>query len=213
MTANLFEGCGAKDKPDLRKPPQWAESLLVFLLKSRDREAIPGDLLEEYREDRLPLSGHVRADFWYVRQVFGIACYQPFEGRSPMKGILLFLCFFTLAAMTWLGIMEMILHHPGSGPRICIAILLACQSLSTILFLIFRGHARIQILLRISGFLIAIFGISAVVSNLKATHFEGYVLLIGLGLILQGALTMVTLNSARGGDKTSGHLPKTHSAS
>jgi hypothetical protein len=206
MTANLFEGCGAKDKPDLRKPLQWAESLLIFLLKTRDRETIPGDLLEEYREDRLPMLGHVRADFWYVRQVFGIACFQPFEG-GPMKGILLFLCFFTLAAMTWLGIMEMILHHPGSSLRICMAILLACQSLSTILFLMFRGHGRVQLLLRISGGLIAIFGISAIVSILKAAHFEGYVLLIGLALILQGALT-VAAPALRGGDKIGGHLPE-----
>ena len=129
-----------------------------------------------------------------------------------MKSVLLFLCFCTLAAMTWLCIMEVVLHHPGSGLRICLAFLLASQSLSRILFLIFRGDGRIRLFLRISGFLIAIFGISAVVSILKAAHFEGYVLLIGLTLILQGTLTAAMLISARGGDKTSGLLPETHSA-
>ena len=82
MTASLFKGCGGKNRPDLRRPPQWAECLLVFLLKSRDREAIPEDLLEEYREDRLPLLGYVCANFWYGRQVFGIACFQSFEGAQ-----------------------------------------------------------------------------------------------------------------------------------
>ncbi len=129
-----------------------------------------------------------------------------------MKSTLLIVCFFTLAAMIWLGIMEIVLHHPGSSLRMWLDFLLASQSLSTLLFLIFRRHGRIQIFLRICGFLIAIFGISAVVSILKAAHFEGYVLLIGLALILQGALTMAALTSARGGDKTAGPLPETHSA-
>ncbi len=128
-----------------------------------------------------------------------------------MKSVLLLLSFFTLAATAWLGVMEMALHHPGSSLRIFIAVLLACQSLSTILFLIFRGHGRFQILLNISGFLVAMFGIWSVVSILRATHFEGYVLLIGLALTLQGVLTIATL-ATRGTDKVSGQLPGTQSA-
>jgi len=210
MTIHSFEDLSAREQPDLRKPPQWAESLLVPLLKPGDRETISGDLLEEYREERLPRLGHARADFWYIRQVLSIVCFQRFEG-GPMKSVVLLLSFFTLAATAWLGVMEMVLHHPGSVFRIFIAILLACQSLSTILFLVFRGHGRFQIFLNISGFLIAMFGIWSVVSILRAAHFEGYVLLIGLALILQGVLTIATL-ATRGTDKVSGQLPGTHSA-
>jgi hypothetical protein len=43
------------------------------------------------------------------------------------------------------------------------------------------------------GALILVFGISAVVSILKAAHFEGYVLLLGGALIIQGALTILVL--------------------
>ena len=202
MTINPSEPYGAKGQLELRKPPRWAESLLVFLLRPCDQETIPGDLLEEYREERLPLLGHARADYWYIRQIFIIACLQHFEG-GPMKRLLLFLCFSTLAAMAWLSVMEIILGHPGSVLRICIAVLLASQSLSTILFLIFRGKERARSLLMIGGLLITLFGILVVVSILRAAHFEGYILLIGLALILQGVVTIVTLLSVRGADKLS----------
>jgi len=134
-----------------------------------------------------------------------------------MKSILLCLCFFTLAATIWLGIMETVLHHPGFTLRILIEVFLAVQSLATIVFLILRGseraahfgseqlrpdpilsmilrgRGRLHILLTIGGALILVFGISAVVLILKAAHFEGYVLLIGAALAVQGVLTIVML--------------------
>jgi hypothetical protein len=48
---------------------KWADLALRFLLNSRDRDAISGDLLEEYREQVLPSTGPLRARLWYVRQV------------------------------------------------------------------------------------------------------------------------------------------------
>jgi len=110
-----------------------------------------------------------------------------------MKSVLLFMCFFTLAATIWLAVMEVVLSHPGSGFRIAIAVLLACQSFCTILFLIFHGQGRGQVLLMVGGGCIAVLGMSAVVSNLKAAHFEGYALIIGLALVLQGVLTIFAL--------------------
>lgn len=107
-----------------------------------------------------------------------------------MKSLLLCLCFFSLAATAWLGIMETILHHPGFILRIFVAFLLAAQSLTTIVFLILRGRGGMKILVTLGGGLITIFGVSAIVSILKAAHFEGYVLVIGCALVLQGALTI-----------------------
>lgn len=49
-------------------PPQWAESLLLLLLKPEDRDVISGDLLEEYRESIAPALGR-GANRWYVGQV------------------------------------------------------------------------------------------------------------------------------------------------
>jgi hypothetical protein len=51
------------------QPPRWAERLLRIFLASRDRDTIPGDLLEEYREVVLPARGKLRAQIWYVKQV------------------------------------------------------------------------------------------------------------------------------------------------
>jgi hypothetical protein len=63
-------------------PPQWAETMLRSVLRQRDCETIPGDLLEEYQEVVLPARGHFRADLWYVRQILSFA-------NSVVLGILL----------------------------------------------------------------------------------------------------------------------------
>jgi hypothetical protein len=56
-----------------RQPPRWAEGALALLLRSSDRETIPGDLAEEYQETILPARGAWRADLWYLRQVASLA--------------------------------------------------------------------------------------------------------------------------------------------
>ena len=100
-------------------PPQWAESLLKRVLNARDRESILGDLLEEYREERLSNLGRARANLWYIRQMLSIAFFQAFRG-SPRKRLLICLCFLTLAASAWFAFTETALHdetvlyHPGS---------------------------------------------------------------------------------------------------
>lgn len=53
-------------------PPRWAQALLKSLLRPSDSEAVPGDLLEEYRDVRRPSLGWPRADAWYVAQVFSV---------------------------------------------------------------------------------------------------------------------------------------------
>jgi hypothetical protein len=55
-----------------RNPPRWLESLLLLLLKRRDRETVSGDLLEEYREVILPTRGASRANLWYLKQVLSM---------------------------------------------------------------------------------------------------------------------------------------------
>ena len=57
-------------------PPQWAEALLTAVLPVRDRESVPGDLLEEYRESIAPQRGQAAANRWYVRQLAGLVLRQ-----------------------------------------------------------------------------------------------------------------------------------------
>src|SRR5438094_2541489 len=53
-------------------PPAVAELILQGLLPVDMRETVSGDLLEEYRESRVPAAGELRADLWYWRQVGGM---------------------------------------------------------------------------------------------------------------------------------------------
>jgi hypothetical protein len=53
-------------------PPDVAERILRGLLPLEMRETVSGDLLEEYRESRVPAVGEFRADFWYWREVGGM---------------------------------------------------------------------------------------------------------------------------------------------
>jgi hypothetical protein len=52
-------------------PPAWAEGVLRLCVRSGDFDSVSGDLLEEYRDSIVPARGQRRADFWYVKQVFG----------------------------------------------------------------------------------------------------------------------------------------------
>ncbi len=51
------------------QPPRWMELMLRMILKQRDRDAISGDLLEEYREDVFPEKGRLGANRWYLCHV------------------------------------------------------------------------------------------------------------------------------------------------
>jgi hypothetical protein len=53
-------------------PPEVAETILRGLLPLDMCETVSGDLLEEYRESRVPAVGEFRADLWYWRQVGGM---------------------------------------------------------------------------------------------------------------------------------------------
>ena len=53
-------------------PPGVAEVILRGLLPLDMGETVSGDLLEEYRESRVPAVGEFRADLWYWRQVGGM---------------------------------------------------------------------------------------------------------------------------------------------
>jgi hypothetical protein len=71
-------------------PPAWAEVLLRALLAQRSRDAIAGDLLEEYRESVLPVVGTFRARIWYVRQVLSfldLTCLAKVGGRIPAPAL------------------------------------------------------------------------------------------------------------------------------
>ena len=80
MTAKYQTSDDVDPEASSKFPPRWAQSLLTHMLKARDRESIPGDLLEEYREERLPLRGRTRANLWYLGQILSLAFFQALRG-------------------------------------------------------------------------------------------------------------------------------------
>lgn len=54
-------------------PPRLARIVLTPFLREADVDSVPGDLLEEYREVKVPALGVTGANLWYVRQVLSVA--------------------------------------------------------------------------------------------------------------------------------------------
>ena len=98
---------------------------------------------------------------------------------------------FTIAASGWLGVMALVLHRPGYLALAGLALLFWLQSLVTLGLLAGRltgQAARVVLALGASG--IAAVGAHAVAVNLAGPHFEGYAVIIGAALVLQGVLTL-----------------------
>jgi hypothetical protein len=172
-------------------PPRWAEVLLEWLLGERDRETVVGDLMEEYAESVLPRRGRAGANLWYLRQASSLLRRSIGEG-GPMKKTLLPLSMFTFACACWLGVMELMLRHPGYGTRVGVAALIASISMATILVRTADMRARGERWLWVGAVVLIGLGGQAFVRNARAAHFEGFVLVISVALVVQGLLMLVS---------------------
>ena len=103
-------------------------------------------------------------------------------------------CCFTIAASGWLAAMALVLHRPGDQALAALAVLFILQSLLTIGVItgqLTRQGARILLAAGAAG--IAMYGGRAIAVNLARPHFEGYAMIIGGALALQGLLTLWSL--------------------
>jgi len=99
-------------------------------------------------------------------------------------------CGFCVAACGWLAVMHLILRRPGFEERFGMAILFVLQSLLALAVLnkvLSRVPWRLLALAGAVGIVWA--GVIAVMNTLHGPHFEGFALVIGAALILQGLLT------------------------
>jgi hypothetical protein len=125
---------------------------------------------------------------------------------AAMKTILAAIAVFTAAACSWLFVMYLVLQHPGYQARASLAVILVAQSVLTLVLVAVGApgtqsgetegaHAARMGLLYVvlTGALgIAWAGYQFVSSTLSGPHFEGFALVIGGALALQGLLTVVT---------------------
>ena len=115
-----------------------------------------------------------------------------------MKPTLLGLSCLTAAASCWLVVMYFVLQHPGYEWRAVRAAVFVVQSALTVAALagwVDGGWVRVLLLTGAAGMLLA--GGLALQANLAGSHFEGYALVIGLALVLQGLLTLMVFAGVR----------------
>jgi hypothetical protein len=70
LRGTFKHGQGRRDTPTVQRTdvPRTAEYLLYLFLAKDDREAMPGDLEQEFRVTILPKFGRWRAVVWYWKQ-------------------------------------------------------------------------------------------------------------------------------------------------
>ena len=110
-----------------------------------------------------------------------------------MKKILLLVSSFALACACWLAFMEMVLRHPGFAMRAGEALCIALVCLSTILVPMLPVGIRGERWLWLGAVILIVLGGQAFFHNARAAHFEGFVFVISLVLVLQGILMLLVL--------------------
>ena len=173
-------------------PPRWAEFLLKQLLPARDRETVTGDLREEFAEFCAPQFGRLRANLWYLHQISSIAGRCIGEGGTMTK-LLSLTSAITLLCGCWLAFMEYQLRHPGFASRAAVALLIAAAGLATLLVRLLHLGVRSERWLWAAAAALIGLGVYSFLRNARAAHFEGFVFVIAIVLVLQGLLMLATL--------------------
>lgn len=68
-------------------PPRLARIALTPFLRAADVDSVPGDLLEEYREVKVPTLGVNGANVWYLRQVLSLAWHALWPALLGMAAL------------------------------------------------------------------------------------------------------------------------------
>ena len=113
-----------------------------------------------------------------------------------MKAILAAICVFTVLATGYLSVSLLVLQPPSANYSqwFLSAAVFVAQSGLTLIALYAAGRKVLPYVVMIGGAAITWFGISAV-TRVSGSHFEGYVLVLASGLVLQGVLTLAVVGS------------------
>jgi hypothetical protein len=102
------------------------------------------------------------------------------------------ICLFTLLATAYLTASLLILRPPRANYQqwAVVASAIVAQGTVTLIALYASSPKRLRYMTIAGGLALAGLGASAVYSTLSGPHFEGYALVLGSVLILQGLLTL-----------------------
>ncbi len=115
-----------------------------------------------------------------------------------MEKILLPFSVLSLACACWLAVMETLLKHPGYMARIVTALAIFFICAATILARMLHAGLRCERWLWLGAAALIWIGGYAFFRNAQSAHFEGFVFVISLILLLQGLMMLATLGWTRG---------------
>ena len=118
-----------------------------------------------------------------------------------MGKLLIFNSLVTLICGCWLALMELQLRHEGFAPRAAIALLIAAICVATLLARMLHLEVRHERWFWPAALMLIWFGGSSFLRNARSAHFEGFVFVISLVLVLQGLLTLGTMGRTNGRDR------------
>jgi hypothetical protein len=102
------------------------------------------------------------------------------------------ICLFTLLATAYLTASLLILRPPRANYQqwAVVASAIVAQGTVTLIALYASSPKRLRYMTIAGGLALAGLGASAVYSTLSGPHFEGYALVLGSAMVLQGTLTI-----------------------
>jgi len=111
-----------------------------------------------------------------------------------MRALLTVVCWLTIAASIWLGVMFVVLRHPGYEQGAGMAALFVAQSLLAVAVANqWLPGLWWRIIALAGGAALVWTGASAMAANLQGSHFEGFAVIISALLVLEGLLTAAYL--------------------
>ena len=111
---------------------------------------------------------------------------------AMLKTALAAICIFTLLATVYLTASLIVLRPPRANDQqwSLMAALITVQGVATLVALFIARTAPARYAALAGAFAIALVGALSVYSTLSGPHFEGYALVLGSALVVQGALTL-----------------------
>jgi hypothetical protein len=110
-----------------------------------------------------------------------------------LKTALAAICIFTLSATVYLTASLMILHPPRANYQqwALMASVIVVQGALTLVAIRAGSSKGFRYAVAAGGAAIAVLGASSVYSTVSGPHFEGYALVLGSTLVVQGLLTLI----------------------
>jgi hypothetical protein len=118
-----------------------------------------------------------------------------------MGKLLILVSLFTIACAAWLVLMEEILRHPGYAGRVAVALAIGAICVATVAARLLHASFRSERWLWAGAAALIGFGAQAFWRITYAAHFEGFVFIISLLLLLQGVLMFSELGRPDGGPR------------